>query len=198
MVNTIKEKLKEIHMKLELSKINYLNRKFKKYIVKYEEKKDKLIIYNSNGDYKMVDKTIANKIKVMEIIKDHQKEIEDKINYYESNKDDYKIIILSSSILLTVLGFVVIFSFFVGSYAFLLLSLIAFSITLSLYIINTYKIILFREEVKRLKLIKNAKNILNDNEIKDIIIDSFTIIKNQFYNIISKLIDIIDNKRVKS
>ena len=79
MINTIKENIKEIYRKINLSKINYLNHKFKKYIVKYEEKNNKIKIYNSNGDYKLVENTIPNKVKIMEIIKEHKKEMENKI-----------------------------------------------------------------------------------------------------------------------
>ena len=130
MINTIKEKINKLFLRIKLSKINYLNHKFKKYIVKYEENKDKIKIYNSNGDYKIIDNTIPNKFKVMEIIKDHQNEMAEKIEIYENKKDDNLIILLSTAFLLIVLGFVFIFSFFVGSYIFLLLSLRAFSITL--------------------------------------------------------------------
>ena len=198
MVNTIKNKIKELYRKINLSKINYFNHKFKKYIIKYEEKKDKLKIYNSNGDFKIVNNTIPNKVKIMEIIKEHQKEIDYRINYYDNNKDDYKIIILLSSFFLCVLGCVFIFSFFVGSYLFLLLSLISFSITFTLFIINTYKNFMFREEIKRLKLIKENKNILNDDELKDIILDLFKIIKNYFYSVIIKILDMFETKKVKS
>lgn len=198
MINTIKRKIKEILRKLELSKINYLNHKFKKYIIKFEENENELKIFNSNGDYKVVEKTIANKVKLMEIIKEHQKEIEEKIDLYEKTHDDNIIILLSSALLLIVLSCVFIFSFFVGSYIFLLLSLISFSITISLFTINTYKIILFREEIKRLKMIKENKNILNDNELKDIIIDSIVILKDKIYKTIIKIFDIFENKRVKS
>ena len=196
MVKTIKNKFREIYRKIYLSKINYLNHKFKKYIVKYEEKNNKIKIYNSNGDYKLVDNTIANKVKIMEIIKEHQNEINDKIKYYEENKEDYKIIILLNSLLLLILGCVFIFSFFVGSYVFLLLSLFAFSVTLLLFSINTYKNILSREEVKRLKLIKENKDILNDDELISIILDSIVIIKKGFYTLLIKIFELIENKKV--
>lgn len=198
MINTIKEKMNKLFLRIKLSKINYLNHKFKKYIVKYEEKKDKIKIYNSNGDYKIIDNTIANKVKVMEIIKDHQKEIDEKIENYNDKKDDNLIVLLSTSLLLIVLGCVFMFSFFVGSYLFLLLSLVAFSITLVLFTINTYKIVLFREEIKRLKLIKENKDIFKNNELKEIILDSITIVKDKIYNVIIKIFDILDNKKVKS
>jgi len=198
MINTIKEKINKMFLRIKLSKINYLNHKFKKYIVKYEEKKDKIKIYNSNGDYKIIDNTIANKVKVMEIIKDHKKEIDEKIENYYDKKDDNLIVLLSTSLLLIVLGCVFMFSFFVGSYMFLLLSLSAFSITLGLFTINTYKIILFREEIKRLKLIKENKDIFKNNELKEIILDSITIVKDKIYSVILKIFDILDNKKVKS
>jgi len=198
MINTIKEKINKIFLRIKLSKINYLNHKFKKYIVKYEENKDKIKIYNSNGDYKIIDNTIPNKVKVMEIIKDHQNEMAEKIEIYENKKDDNLIILLSTAFLLIVLGFVFIFSFFVGSYIFLLLSLSAFSITLVLFSINTYKIFLFREEIKRLKLIKENKDIFKNNELKEIIFDSLVILKDKIYNVILKVFDILDSKKVKS
>lgn len=198
MINTIKEIIEKIFLRIKLSKINYLNHKFKKYIVKYEEKKDKLKIYNSNGDYKIIENTIPNKVKVMEIIKEHKIEIDEKITQYENKKDDNLIILLSTAFLLIVLGFVFIFSFFVGSYVFLVLSLIAFSITLVLFSINTYKILLFREEIKRLKLIRQNKNIFKNSELKEMIFDSLIIIKDKIYNVILKIFEILDSKKVKS
>lgn len=197
MINTIMEKLKLIIKRVELSKINYLNHKFKKYIIGYEEKEDKIKILNSNGDYKFVSNNIPNKVKIMDIIKDHEKEINNKINYYEKEKEDYKIIILSSGLFLLVLGVLFIFSFFVGSYVLLLLTLLAFSISLVLFCMNTYKIIIFREEVKRLKFIRSNKNIYNDNELKDMVIDGFTYIKKYFYELILKIITLVDNIKVK-
>ena len=198
MINTIKEKFNRIILKLKLNKINFLNHKFKKYIVKYEEKKDKIKIYNSNGNYKLVDNTIPNKVKVMEIIKDHKKEIDEKLELYENTKEDNIIIILSTSFLLLVLGCVFVFSFFVGSYMFLILSLVSFVLTLTLFSINIYKIFIFREEIKRLKLINENKDILNNNELLEIIEDAFIIIKNKIYNIVLKVFELLDNKKVKS
>lgn len=197
MIKTIIESMKLIFKKIELSKINYLNHKFKKYIIGYEEKGDKIKIINSTGDSKFVENNIPNKVKIMDIIKDHEIEIKNKLNYYENKKDDYKIIILSSGLFLLVLGALFIFSFFVGSYILLLLTLISFSISLVLFGMNTYKIVIFREEIKRLKYIKNNKNIYNENELKDIILDGFTYVKKYFYEFILKIITLVDNIKVK-
>ena len=197
MIKTIIESMKLIFKKIELSKINYLNHKFKKYIIGYEEKGDKIKIINSTGDSKFVENNIPNKVKIMDIIKDHEIEIKNKLNYYEIKKDDYKIIIISSRLFLLVLGALFIFSFFVGSYILLLLTLISFSISLVLFGMNTYKIVIFREEIKRLKYIKNNKNIYNENELKDIILDGFTYVKKYFYEFILKIITLVDNIKVK-
>ena len=197
MIKTIIESMKLIFKKIELSKINYLNHKFKKYIIGYEEKGDKIKIINSTGDSKVVDNNIPNKVKIMDIIKDHEIEIKNKLNYYENKKDDYKIIIISSGLFLLVLGSLFIFSFFVGSYILLLLTLISFSISLVLFGMNTYKTVIFREEIKRLKYIQNNKNIYNENELKDIILDGFTYVKKYFYELILKIITLVDNIKVK-
>jgi len=133
----------------------------------------------------------------MEIIKDHEKEIDKKIENYNKKSDDYKIIILSSGLLLCFLGCISLFSFFVGSYLLLLLALLSFSITLVLFSINTYKIIINREEVKRLKLIKEDKDIYEDSEIKDIILDSFTYIKNYFYETLTRIINLLEKNKSK-
>lgn len=133
----------------------------------------------------------------MEIIKDHEKEIDKKIEIYESNKDDYKIIILSSGLLLSFLGIIFLFSFFVGSYILFILSLLAFSISLVLFSLNTYRIIINREEIKRLKLIKTDKNIYEENEIKEIILDSFKYIKNYFYESLIKIMNLIEKNKSK-
>jgi len=57
---------------------------------------------------------------------------------------------------------------------------------------------LFREEVKRLKLIKDNKNIFKTSELKEIVFDSFVILKDKIYNVVLKIFDILDSKKVKS
>ncbi len=197
MIETIKDKIILFRKKLELCKINYLNHKFKKYIIKYEEDKDNLKIYNSCGDCKVVKNTIPNKVKVMEIIKDHEKEIDEKIDLYENNKEDYKFIILSSGITLFALGCTYIFSFFVGSYILFVVALLAFITMLSLFTINLFNTFINREEVKRLINIKENKIVLDDKELSTIAKDSFVYIKKYFYNIILKIMNLIDNIKVK-
>lgn len=195
-MNTIKEKINLLIKKIKLSKLNFLNHKFKKYIIKYEEDENNIIIYNSNGDKKIVKNNIPNKVKIMEIIKDHNTEINKKINYYKSKKEDYKIIILSSGILLLMFGFMFIFSFFTGSYILLILTLLSFSICLYLYLEYVYKVLLFREEIKRLVYIKEEHEInYDDNELKEIAIDSFKVVRNKFYSGLEKIIDILDKKQ---
>lgn len=197
MIETILEKIKLFLKKVEVSKINYLNHKFKKYIVKYEEDGENLKIYNSCGNYKIVKNTIPNKVKVMEIIKDHKKEIEDKISNYQNNKDDYKIIIISSGLILIALGFTFVFSFFVGSYILFTLTLISFISMLIMFSTYLYNIAMDREEVHRLESIKNAKIELDEKELKNILKDSFTYIKNGLYEIILKIMDLIDGIKIK-
>ena len=155
MIETIISKIKLFFKKLEVSKINYLNHKFKKYIIKYEEDKDNIKIYNSCGDYKIVKNTIPNKVNIMEIIKDHENEIQERINDYYKNEEDYKIIIISSALILIALGCTFIFSFFVGSYILFTLTLLSFVSMLVMFSMNTYNILINREEIKRLKNIKN-------------------------------------------
>jgi len=193
-MNTLIKNLKMIIKKLKISKINFLNYKFKKYIVKYEEIDGKLRIFNSDGYYKLVDNTIPNKVKTMEIIKAHEKEINKKIEYYNNKKDDDKIIILSSSLILIVLGFLFVLGFFFGSYELLIISLISFSIALYLYILNTYKIWIFRTEIKRLNYVKENKLFNEEDEILGLIKDSFVVMKNKFYEIILKVISLFEKK----
>lgn len=133
----------------------------------------------------------------MEIIKEHEKEMIKRIDNYSLKSDDYKIIILSSGLLLCFLGCVTIFSFFVGSIILFLLSLLSFSTTLVLFGLNTYKIIIEREEIKRLKLILENKNIYEDNEIKELFTDIFTIIKNYFYETLTKIINLLEKNKSK-
>lgn len=197
MIETIIKKVKLFLRKLEVSKINYLNHKFKKYIIKYEEDKDNIKIYNSCGDYKIVKNTVHNKVKIMEIIKDHENEINERIEDYNNNKEDYKIIIISSALLLFALGCTFVFSFFVGSYILFFLTLFSFIIMLIMFSLNTYNTFINREEIKRLENIKNNKIILDDKELKSVFKDSFIYLKNYFYEIILKIIDLIDDIKVK-
>lgn len=133
----------------------------------------------------------------MEIIKEHEHEIDTKIKNYENKSDDYKIVILSSGLLLCFLGIMFIFSFFVGSYILFLLSFLSFSIALVLFSINTYKIFINREEIKRLKYIKEDKNIYLESEIKDILFDSFKYIKNYIYELLNRIVDIFEKNKSK-
>ena len=197
MINILKNYVKKVLKSIELSKINFLNHKFRKFIVKYEINKDKIKIYNSNGDYKIIDNTVPNKVKIMEIVKDHEIQMNKVIDYYDKNKDDYRIIIMSSSLFLIVLGFLFIFSFFVGNYLLFIMILISFIISFVLYTIYLYKTLLYREEVKRFRNIKNNILILDNNELLEILKDSFTYIKNYFYIVITRLIKIFDSLRVK-
>ena len=197
MIETIINKIKLFFKKLEVSKINYLNHKFKKYIIKYEEDKNNIKIYNSCGDYKIVKNTIPNKVKIMEIIKDHENEIQERITDYYKNEEDYKIIIISSALILIALGCTFIFSFFVGSYILFTLTLLSFVSMLVMFSMNTYNILINREEIKRLRNIKNNKIVLDDKELSNILKDSFTYIKTYFYEIVLKIIDLIDGIKVK-
>lgn len=188
--------IKKIYNRLRLFRINFYNHKFRKYIVKYEEIGDKIKIINSNGNYKYVENNIPNKVKTMEIIKEHEMDIDKRIEYYDEKREDYKIIIISSALILITLGCIFGISFFFGSYPLLLISFISFSIVLYLFILSTYKIYIFREEIKHLKRIRINSEVL-EFEIKELIMDSFIIIKNKFYELVLKIISIIDNIKVK-
>jgi len=193
-MDTLIKQIKKIIYRIKLSKINFFNSKFKKYIIKYEEINDKLKVINSNGAYKIVDNNIPNKVKIMEIIKEHENEMSKKINYYNNKKDDYKIIIISTGLILITLGCLFILSFFFGNYVLLFATLLSFSITLYLFSLNTYKILIFREEIKRLKSIKENNLILDDNELIELIQDTAVIVKNKIYNFITKILTLLDNK----
>ena len=197
MIKTIKNYIKSIIKKIELGKINFLNHKFKKFIIKYEIKDDKIFVYNSNGNYKLVDNSIPNKVKIMEIIKEHKSIIDKEIKYYEENREDYKIILLSSSLLVIVLGFLFLFSFFLGNYLLFTVTLLSFITSLTLFTIYTYKTLIFRAEVKRLMDIKHNKLILDNNELISIIEDTIKYIKNYFYESILKLMNLFDNIKIK-
>lgn len=139
--------------KIRFSKMNVFNKYFNKYIIKYEEYEDKLKIINSNGDFKIVSNNIPNKVKTMEILREHKKIITKKIENYENKKEDYKIIILSSSFILCVLGCLTLVGFFFGSYELLILAIVSFVISLYLYLSNIFKIFILREENIKLKSI---------------------------------------------
>ena len=68
---------------------------------------------------------------------------------------------------------------------------------LSLFTINLFNTFINREEVKRLINIKENKIVLDDKELSTIAKDSFVYIKKYFYNIILKIMNLIDNIKVK-
>ena len=52
-------------------------------------------------------------------------------------------------------------------------------------------------KIKQYLSIKNNKNIYNENELKDIIVDCLTYVKKYFYELILKIITLVDNIKVK-
>lgn len=195
----MKEAIKIILKKIKLLKLNFLNHKFKKYIIDYKEIDDNLEVKNSNGNTKIIKNTIANKVKLMEIIKSHKMEIQNRANYYDNVKEDYKYIMLLSEILILSIGLIFVLSFFTGSYILFSITLLSFILTLVLYLINAYKILLFRAEVKRLKRILNNENIFeDDNELLEIFKELFVTLKNRISEFIGKITLIFENRKYKS
>jgi len=176
---------------------NFIFKKTKKYIVSYEELDNKIKVINNIGEYKLVDNNVSNKIKIMETIKNHKREIENKIDKYDKSKDDNIIVLLSSGLIIIFLGCLFGLSFFLGSYIMFFTTFISFAIALYLFSINTYNIFIKREEVRRLKLVLNNNNI-TENELLEFIKDIIIIIKNKFYGIILKIISLYEDIKVKN
>ena len=194
MIKEIRNIFSTILKKIELKKINFLNHKFKKYIVKFEEEDNNLKIYNSNGDYKIVENNILNKVKAMEIINVHNKEIDEKINYYNNKKEDYKFIILLNSLILLFFGFFFIISFFLGNYVIFFFILLSYILSFIISSIYFYNIMLFREEVKRLKYIKEDKLIYDDYEIINLFKDIFSYIKLSFKECLLRISNLFERR----
>ena len=124
--------------------------KFKKYIIAYEIVGDKIKILDSSNEYRFVDNSFYNKVKLNEIIKEHKEEIDLKISYYENKKGEYEIILFINAFILVVLGFIFIFSFFIGDILFFILAFTIIGLYLLIYINYSSQILIFREEIKRL------------------------------------------------
>ena len=194
MIKEIRNIFNTILKRIKLKKINFLNHKFKKYIVKFEEEDNNLKIYNSNGDYKIVENNILNKVKAMEIINVHNKEIDEKINYYDNKKEDYKFIILLNSLILLFFGFFFIISFFLGNYVIFFFILLSYILSFIISSIYFYNIILFREEVKRLKYIKEDKLVYDDYEIINLFKDVFSYIKLSFKECLLRISNLFERR----
>ena len=129
--------------------------KFKKYLIAYKEVGKKIEIYNSYNEQQYVENTIMNKIKIIEIIKEHREEILKKIKYYDEIQKEYMIILTCNIVILLSLGLILLCSFFVGDKIFFILSLVILSVYVLIFINYFYKIILFKKEIKILKNIKS-------------------------------------------
>ena len=125
--------------------------KFKKYVVNYEVVEDKIKVIESSGESKLVENNFYNRVKLDEIIKEHKEEMNYKISYYSKKEDEYEIIMFINAFILIVLGFVFLFSFFIGDIAFFLLILAIVLVYLIIFINYLTRIVIFREEVNRLK-----------------------------------------------
>lgn len=191
MINTITT---TIVNKIRIIKTKLFNHKFKKYIIDYNEKGDKLEIINSSNEHKYINNNIANKTKIIEIIKDHKEEINLKISYYENKKEEYKIMLLFNECILILLGFIFLFSFFMGETLFFLLALLIFGIYLLIFINYTHRILIFREEINLLKsLNKNNEYNLEYINIKNIIDNTKYSLNNiKFNNILKNNSEILD------
>ena len=152
-MSKILEQLKKMFDKIKTKLFNY-----KKYIIKFEILDDKLKILNSDNEYTYVDNSLKNKVKLMEIIKEHKEEIDLKIIYYEKKKEDYEIILFVNAFVLIALGFIFIFSFFIGDIMFFLLALTITCMYLLIFINYTSRILTFKEEIKRLKKFYKKNN----------------------------------------
>ena len=144
--------------KLHMIKNEILNYNFKKYIIDYEEIGKKIKIVNSNYEIKYVNNTIPNKVKILEIIKEDKKEIKSKIEYFNSKKDDYKIIIMFNEIILLFLGLIFMSSFFIGDLIFFTISLISLFLYFLIFLNYFKKIYFLAEEINILNEILSNNN----------------------------------------
>lgn len=174
--------------KIRCLKNKFFGRNYKKYIIKFEEVEGKIKICNSLNEYRYINNSVVNKVKLMEIIKDHKEEINNKIEYYYNKREDYKIIFLANEIALLILGCIFLFSFFIGDTIFFLMSLFILSIYLLIFINYSYRILLLREEVKRLESLyeeeysyvffENLKKLIVDIKVNMNVFKSNRIMKN--------------------
>ena len=80
-VEIIKLKLNKLKEKYQ----NFFNKRYKKYIVEYKIEDDKIKIFSSTGDYRIVKNTKSNISKLNKAVVQNKINIQRKIDEYESN-----------------------------------------------------------------------------------------------------------------
>lgn len=128
-----------------------------KYVIGYEFIDGKIKINSSNGDSRIVKNTKSNLKKIDKIVVESKIDIAKKIDGYEATFIDRLYVLLFCMILVVSLGFVSIFSFFIGSMVLFLISILSFScaVIFSSFIGITYYLTML--DIRKLKSITGYK-----------------------------------------
>ena len=105
---------------------NFFNKRYKKYIIEYKIEDDKIKIFSSTGDYRIVKNTKSNISKLNKAVVQNKINIQRKIDEYESNYKERLAVLLVNLIAIIGFGTLICLTFFIGNYYLFLMSIIFF------------------------------------------------------------------------
>lgn len=146
-LNVIKEQFKKIKSKYD----KVLMKHFKKYIVDYEIIDDKIKIYSSAGDYRIVKNTKNNITKLNKALVQNKVTIQRKIDLYENTYKERLIVLLIDLLLILSFGTIVCLTFFIGSYFLFIISILLFSLSVITSTITGFNYFVLVKEISCLK-----------------------------------------------
>lgn len=146
-LNVIKEQFKKIKSKYDKA----LMKHFKKYIVDYKVIDDKIKIYSSAGDYRIVKNTKNNITKLNKALVQNKVTIQRKIDLYENTYKERLIVLLIDLLLILSFGTLVCLTFFIGSYILFILSILLFSLSVITSTITGFNYFVLVKEISYLK-----------------------------------------------
>ncbi len=154
MFNILKEKIKNIKSNYQ----SFFNKRYKKYIVDYKIEDDKIKIFSSTGDYRIVKNTKNNITKLNKAVVQNKINIQRKIDEYENNYKERLVVLLVNLFAIIGFGTLVCLTFFIGNYFLFLMSIIFFSLAVITSTLTTFNYLVTVKEITNLKKITGYKS----------------------------------------
>lgn len=153
-VEIIKVKLNKLKEKYQ----NFFNKRYKKYIVEYKIEDDKIKIFSSTGDYRIVNNTKSNISKLNKAVVQNKINIQRKIDEYECNYKERLAVLLVNLIAIIGFGTLICLTFFIGNYYLFLMSIIFFSLAVITSTLTTFNYLVIVKEITNLKKLTGYKS----------------------------------------
>lgn len=154
----ILENIKSKFYKIKDNYNSFFNKRYKKYIVDYKIEDDKIKIFSSTGDYRIVKNTKNNITKLNKAVVQNKVNIQRKIDDYEDNYKERLLVLIVNLIAIGGFGTLVCLTFFIGNYFLFLMSIIFFSLAVVTTTLTTFNYLVMVKEITNLKKLTGYKS----------------------------------------